>query len=125
MVRHRQVAHHHAETVVERHRDAQPVGRRASAGYRLADEEAVVEDVAVRQRRALGAGGAGELDVDGVVELQASPVSRPGVGLVPALALAEDQVVEVEHAAGGFVPRRMTISSFGRRWAAAVPAGSG
>ena len=46
-----QVAHHHAEAVVERHRDAQPVTRRQLD--LLGDEEAVVEDVAVRKRRPL------------------------------------------------------------------------
>ena len=61
-----QVAQHHAEAVVQRHRDAQPVGRREL--HALADEEAVVQDVAMRQRRALGkaGGAAGELDVDRV-----------------------------------------------------------
>ena len=40
--------------------------------HRLADEEAVVEDVVVRQRRAFGkaGGAAGELNVDRLVELQ-------------------------------------------------------
>ena len=52
-----QIAQHHAEAVVERHRDAQAVV--LGEAHRLADEEAVVEDVVVRQRRALGrAGGA-------------------------------------------------------------------
>jgi hypothetical protein len=36
-----QVAHHHAEAVVERHRDAHPVV--LGEPQRLADEEAVVE----------------------------------------------------------------------------------
>ena len=53
-----EVAHHHAEAVVERHRHADAVLARCSA-QPLADEVAVVEDVVVRERRALGeAGGA-------------------------------------------------------------------
>jgi hypothetical protein len=65
-----QVAEDHAEAVVQRHRDADPV--RLGVAAALADEEAVVEDVVVRQGGALGeAGGAGGvLDVDRVVELQ-------------------------------------------------------
>jgi hypothetical protein len=62
-----QIAQHHAEAVIQRHGNAQPVlGREAHA---FANEKAVVEDVAVRQRRALGKarGAAGELDIDGIV----------------------------------------------------------
>ena len=66
-----EVAHHHAEAVVERHRHADPVIGGVAAAR--ADEVAVVEDVVVRQRRALGeaSGAAGVLDVDRVVEGQA------------------------------------------------------
>ena len=66
----RQIADHHAEAMIERHRDAHLVA--LGEAHRLAEEEAVVQDVVVRQRRALRrAGGArGELDVDRVVELQ-------------------------------------------------------
>jgi hypothetical protein len=74
----REVAHHHAEAVVEGHRDADPVGLGVVA--QLADEEPVVEDVVVRERRALReTGGArGVLDVDGVVgvELDAVQAAR-------------------------------------------------
>ena len=53
-----EVAHHHAEAVVERHRDAQAVARHEPD--RLADEEAVVEDVVVDSVAPSGsAGGAG------------------------------------------------------------------
>ena len=64
-----EVAQHHAEAMIERHRDAEPVGLREV--HRLADEVAVVQDVVVGQRRPLGeaGGAAGELYVDGVVEL--------------------------------------------------------
>jgi hypothetical protein len=56
--------------VVEGHRDAHAVGVGVAA--QLPDEEAVVQDVVMRQRGALGVtrGAAGELDVDGVVELK-------------------------------------------------------
>src|SRR6266542_243739 len=47
-----EVAEHHAEAVVQRHRDADAVGLGVAAA--LADEEAVVEDVVVRQGGALG-----------------------------------------------------------------------
>ena len=73
-----QVAHHHAEAVVERHRDAHPVPLPCSRTS-CADEVAVVEDVVVRQRRALGEAGrpGGVLDVDRVVRPTARPARRP------------------------------------------------
>ncbi|MCY1536119.1 hypothetical protein D9M68_715620 [compost metagenome] len=66
-----EVAHHHAEAVVQRHRDHQAV--LLGQPHALSDHVAVVEDVVVTEGGALGeAGGAGGvLDVDGVVELQA------------------------------------------------------
>ena len=66
-----QIAQHHPEAVVERHGDADPIGFGVAAT--LTDEVAVVEDVVVRERRALGeAGRAGRvLDVDRVIETQA------------------------------------------------------
>ena len=86
---------HHAEAVVERHRDADPVLPGVAAA--LADEEAVVEDVVVRQRRALGEAGrpAGVLDVDRVVEgalgrprgQRVAPLARPCAGRRPAVPL--------------------------------------
>ena len=68
-----EIAQHHAEAVIQRHWDAEPVlGRQL---HRLADEEAVVEDAVMRQRRALRrtSGARGELDVDCIVELQLRP----------------------------------------------------
>ena len=50
-----EVAEHHAEAVVEGHRDADAVVLGVAAP--LADEEAVVEDVVVRERRALREAG--------------------------------------------------------------------
>ena len=70
-VRHRgEIAHHHAEAMIERHRDADAVVLGQPHG--AADEIAVVEDVVVGQRHALrrARGAAGELDVDRIVELQ-------------------------------------------------------
>ncbi|GCC46801.1 hypothetical protein chiPu_0030737, partial [Chiloscyllium punctatum] len=57
--------------MIERHRDADAILLGQAHG--AAGEVAVVEDVVVGQRHALGraGGAAGELDVDGVVELQA------------------------------------------------------
>ena len=47
-----EVAEHHAEAVVQRHRNAEPVA--LGQPHRLADEVAVVDDVVVRERRAFG-----------------------------------------------------------------------
>jgi hypothetical protein len=46
-----EIADHHAEAVVERHRDAHPV--MLGELHRLGDEEAVVQNVVMGQRRAL------------------------------------------------------------------------
>ena len=61
-----EVAHDHAEAVVEGHRDAEPV--LVGDPLQLGGEVAVVQDVPVRQRGALReAGGARRvLDVDGI-----------------------------------------------------------
>ena len=66
----REVAQHHAEAVVEGHRDADAVPLRVL--QRLADEEAVVEDVVVSERGPLREArrARGVLDVDRVVELE-------------------------------------------------------
>ncbi|KPQ27789.1 MAG: hypothetical protein HLUCCX14_13620 [Marinobacter excellens HL-55] len=65
-----QVAHHHAEAVVQGHGDHQAVvlGQALAFAHKIA----VVEDVVVGEGGAFGvAGGAGgELDVDGVIKLQ-------------------------------------------------------
>ena len=65
-----EVPQHHAEAMIERHRNADAVA--LGEAHRLADEIAVIEDVVVGQRRALGGArrAAGELDIDGVVELE-------------------------------------------------------
>ena len=82
-----QIAQDHAEAVVQRHRDTDPVGLGVAAA--LADEQAVVQDVVVRQGGALGEPGGprGVLDVDGVVELEQgltlAPAARPGPARPP------------------------------------------
>ncbi len=86
-----EVAHDHAEAVVEGHRDADAVlGPVAARG---ADEVAVVEDVAVRERRALrGAGRAARvLDVDRVAGGERGLARRQRVR--PGLAGAREQRV--------------------------------
>ena len=67
-----EVAHDHAEAVVQRHRDHQAVLRRKAQAF--TDHVAVIEDVVVTERGALGkTGGArGVLDVHGLVEMQAA-----------------------------------------------------
>jgi hypothetical protein len=82
----REVAHHHAEAVVEGHRHADAVAR--GEPLALADEEAVVEDVVMGQRRALGRAGraGGVLDVDRVVELQRGLTGAEHAGIDPLSA---------------------------------------
>ena len=64
------IRQHHAEAVVERHRNAQPVVWREL--HEFAGEKAVVQQIVVGQRGSLRrtGGPAGELNVDRVVELQ-------------------------------------------------------
>jgi len=97
-----EVAQHHSETVVIRHRNAQPVVRRQA--HRPADEIAVVDDVVMSQRGALRrpGGAGGELDVDRVVELQ----RRAEGGERPALVLGgrPGDVVEIEHPGRFLIP---------------------
>ena len=97
----REVGEHHAEAVVERHRDANAV--RGRVAERLADEEAVVEDVVVRQRRALREPRRSRrvLDVDRLVELE--------------LALARTQVLDRRERCRAARPTRRRV----RRCAAA------
>src|ERR1700760_567770 len=75
-----EIAEHHAEAMIERHRNADAVA--LAQALRLADEKAVVEDVMMRERRTLGGArrAARELDVDGIVELQEA---RQGGELIP------------------------------------------
>ncbi len=102
-----EVAHHHPEAVVEGHRDADPVCLGVAA--HLADEVAVVEDVAVAERGALGIAGraGGVLDVDRVVGSQRG-LARGQVVVADALAVGDQArpavgVVEVHDALEGRV----------------------
>src|SRR6266550_8041002 len=65
----RQVAHHTAKAVVERHRHAQPIVWRQAK--RLANEISVVQDVVMRERRAFRRAGCSRrvLNVHGGIEL--------------------------------------------------------
>ena len=76
-----EVAHHHPEAVIERHRQADPVG--LGVVEQAGDEMGVIEDVVVGERRALGESGraARVLDVDRVVEVEAGGSVRERVGV--------------------------------------------
>ena len=65
-----EVAHHHAEAMVERHRQADPIG--LVVVDQLTDEVAVVQDVVMGERCPLWEAGraGGVLDVDRIVERQ-------------------------------------------------------
>ena len=62
-------AQHHAETVIHRHRNADPVG--LGQAHVLGDQMGVVDDIMMGQRRRFrGTGRARrELNIDGIVEL--------------------------------------------------------
>ena len=91
-----EVAQHHAEAMIIGHRNAQAIVGREAHG--LADEIAVVQDVVVGQRRALGrAGGSrGELDVDRVVELKRRLEGHEFGALGRRRGLGD--LIEIEHA---------------------------
>ena len=93
-----EIAQHHAEAMVVRHRNAQPILGREAHG--LADEIAVVEDVVQGQRRALGRAGRPrrELDVDRVIELKPRFEGHKLGTLTRRCGLGD--VIEVEHARG-------------------------
>ena len=92
-----EIAEHHAEAVIERHRNADAVA--IGQAHRLADEITVVEDVVMGERRAFGSAGgaAGELDVDGIVELQLRRQLREHGAM--AVAAHAEHVVEAQEAA--------------------------
>src|SRR5689334_14206255 len=66
-----QIAHHHAETMIERNGYADAVADRELLS--AADERTVVENIAMRKRRAfrLTGGAARELDVDRIAGVEA------------------------------------------------------
>ena len=91
-----EIADHHAKAVVKRHRDAHAVT--LGELHRLAEEEAVVEDVVVGQRRALWKTGraAGELDIDRIVKLQR--IGEGGDALPFDIAAQIVNILEAQHA---------------------------
>jgi hypothetical protein len=64
-----EVSHHHAKTMIQRHRNAH--ARTGLDPGRLSHKEGVVDQIMMRERGALrqSGGAAGELDVDGVIHL--------------------------------------------------------
>src|SRR5882672_2988542 len=67
-----EIAHDHAEAVIQRHRDTH--ARTGLDSGRFAYEEGIVDQIVMRQRRSLrqSGGAAGELDIHGVVDLDRS-----------------------------------------------------
>ncbi len=114
-----EVAHHHAEAVVEGHRDAQPVG--LGEVDRLGDEVAVVEDVAVREGRALRVAGRarGVLDVDRVVgcerphpvvhDVGVDPLPR-GDHVGPVAGADVDDALQARRVGGGLRDHRAVVA---------------
>ncbi len=118
-----EVPHDHAEAVVvgDRHADAVVLGDRAA----LADEEAVVEDVVVAERRALRKAGrpARVLDVDRVRRVQrrrslAYRLERDALGagqqLVPRGVVEEDDALEARQVAAHLVDHRRVVARLER-----------
>src|SRR5258708_6280805 len=64
-----EVSHHHAKTMIQRHRDAH-TRPRFNPG-RFSHEEGIVDQIVVRKRGALRQtrGAARKLDIDGIVDL--------------------------------------------------------
>ena len=80
-----EVAHHHAEAVVERHWDTEAVCRRQANGF--ADKASVVQDIAMGERGAFrkARGAAGELDVHRVGTLQFGRHGRKSCSICSAV----------------------------------------
>ena len=95
-----QVPHHHAKTVVERHRDDEAI--LVGEIHDLRHKVTVVEDVVVAEGRAFGvaSGAAGVLDVDRVVKLL---LGLPFGQLIGADAVAQrQQITPGQHAGRRF-----------------------
>jgi hypothetical protein len=123
-----EVAHDHAEAVVEGHGQARHVA--LGDVDELGDEEAVVEDVVVRERRALGEAGrpARVLDVDRVVEGQLGhprgdrvAVGLAGAELVPLGTVDEDRPLERLHPAADLVDHGGVVAGLERTGAEQQP----
>ena len=91
-----QIAHHHPEAVVERHRDTQSVV--FGQLHAIADQFAVVEDIGVGECGALGVarGATGELDIDGTVGIEA--LAQLGQPVVLSLFAEPAYLAEIVHA---------------------------
>ena len=125
MGRARQVAEHHPKAVVERDRDADAVDLGVATA--LADEEAVVEDVAVAERRALREAGraARVLNVDRVVgrqggadrfELRFPNLLCPRQQLVPVARVQDHDALQVRQARAHLGDHRHVVGALeGRR----------
>ena len=118
----RQIAHHHAEAVVERHRNAHAVLFGVSDA--VTDEVAVVEDVDVRERGALGESGGTRrvLNIDRIVRAQPGLHTRQrlgvdrGVGdLLPRLPPDDDHVAQRGASPAHFVEHRCVVGTPERR----------
>ena len=113
------IAHHHAEAVIERNRNADAVV--FGQAHRAADEITVVEDVMMRQRDALGrsGGAAGKLNIDRIVELQCLGERRQRIP-VPCAAqrrhlfernrAGKSRAADLDHGAQLRQPRRVQIA---------------
>ena len=73
-----EIREHHPETMIKRHRDAEPVAVRET--HSIADPESIVEDVVMREHRTLGKArrARGVLDVNDVIELEGGRPFRQG-----------------------------------------------
>lgn len=96
-----EIAHDHAEAVVQWHGDHQAIF--VGKAHQASDEVAIVEDVVMAERRAFGIAGraGGVLDVDRIVELLFG-LSHGKVGGADLFGDGQ-HVVPGEHAGGWFV----------------------
>ncbi len=106
------VAQHHAEAMVEGHRNADPVALGQLHG--VADKAAIVGHVVVAQLGALGlaGGAAGVLDVDGVVRLEAR-LTGAQLGGSDALALSQHGI-PTQHPGRGILSEVNRMAEIGQ-----------
>ena len=105
--------------MIERNRDTDAI--LFGQPHHAAQEIAVVENIMMRQRDALGRSGcaAGELNVDGIVELQCAGERRERVAVAPAAyprhlfernRSGTNRPTDLDHRAQLRQPRRMQIT---------------